>query len=235
MIRRLVDYRIGIKPAPLREGDRMEAQEFLRRFEAMPDAHGIELLDGEVHMPSPISFDLHSQPHASMIKLVDRYVDATPGTDFCPPVTTILAPRDVPEPDLIMYVEFDIGGTLTKKSDGYLYGSPELVVEISASTVHKDTKIKFERYRAAGVREYIVWLTEREELLWYQLRGGEFAELEPDENGIFRSTVFPGFHVDAHALLENRMRDAKATLDLGLASPEHASFVAELASRKSNS
>ena len=40
---------------PLREGDRLTREEFLRRWEAMPDLRRAELIDGIVLMPSPIS------------------------------------------------------------------------------------------------------------------------------------------------------------------------------------
>ena len=36
---------------PLREGDRLTREEFLRRWEAMPDLKWAELIDGIVYMP----------------------------------------------------------------------------------------------------------------------------------------------------------------------------------------
>jgi hypothetical protein len=38
---------------PLRDGDRLTRDEFLRRWDAMPDVKWTELIDGVVHMPSP--------------------------------------------------------------------------------------------------------------------------------------------------------------------------------------
>ena len=42
---------------PLRAGQRLAVQEFLRRWEAMPEVKFAELIDGVVYMPSPLSSD----------------------------------------------------------------------------------------------------------------------------------------------------------------------------------
>lgn len=38
---------------PLRQGDHLSADEFLRRYEAMPQVKKAELIQGVVYMPSP--------------------------------------------------------------------------------------------------------------------------------------------------------------------------------------
>jgi hypothetical protein len=47
-------------------------------------------------------------------------------------------------------------------------------------------------------------------------------------DGIFRSRVFPGLWLDAEALLGNDRRRVLEVLAQGLATPEHAAFVARL-------
>jgi hypothetical protein len=42
---------------PLVPGAKLERQEFLRRFEAMPHVKNAELIGGIVYMPSPVSRD----------------------------------------------------------------------------------------------------------------------------------------------------------------------------------
>ena len=39
---------------PLHDGDRLTSDEFIRRWEAMPDLKHAELIDGIVQMPSPV-------------------------------------------------------------------------------------------------------------------------------------------------------------------------------------
>ena len=49
-----------VSPPPLFEGDCLTSDEFLCRWEAMPDLKHAELIDGIVYTPSPVSRD-HGQ------------------------------------------------------------------------------------------------------------------------------------------------------------------------------
>jgi hypothetical protein len=55
-----------------------------------------------------------------------------------------------------------------------------------------------------------------------------FVTLSPDADGLYRSRVFPGLWLDPAALLERNTRRLRAVLDQGLATREHAAFVARL-------
>jgi hypothetical protein len=48
---------------PLQQGDRLTRDEFLRRYEAMPEIKKAELVEGKVYMPSPASAEDHGEPH----------------------------------------------------------------------------------------------------------------------------------------------------------------------------
>jgi hypothetical protein len=50
-----------------------------------------------------------------------------------------------------------------------------------------------------------------------------------DRDGLYRSKVFPGLWLDPAALLRRDLAGLLAVLERGLASPEHAEFVAKLA------
>ena len=47
-----------------------------------------------------------------------------------------------PQPDAVLFIEPDAGGQTRLSSDGYIEGSPELIVEIAASSVAIDTGSK---------------------------------------------------------------------------------------------
>jgi hypothetical protein len=49
---------------------------------------------------------------------------------------------------------------------------------------------------------------------------------------ILRSEAFPGLWLNAPAMLEGKLDIVLATLQQGLASPEHKEFVTQLASRQ---
>ena len=64
-------------PPPLRDGDRLTRDEFLRRWEEMPDLKRAELIDGVVCMPSPVS-DLHDDFHTRMSSWLTFYTLSAP-------------------------------------------------------------------------------------------------------------------------------------------------------------
>jgi hypothetical protein len=64
------------------------------------------------------------------------------------------------------------------------------------------------------------------------LEGDQYREVQPDENGVFRSLYFPGLWLDSRAVAANDGAKLLATLEQGLDTPEHATYVASLALRK---
>jgi len=124
------------------------------------------------------------------------------------------------------------GGRVTLDEDDYVSGSPDLVVEVSASTVSIDLHRKLEAYQRNGVGEYIVWRTEDAEIDWFIFRDSRFERLNPDSDGLFKSPTFPGLWLDSAALVKRDLATVLATLNRGLATSDHAAFVARLAAAK---
>jgi hypothetical protein len=86
---------------------------------------------------------------------------------------------------------------------------------------------KLRVYQRHGVREYVVWRVLDGAVDWFVLRGGQYAPL-PAAGGIHRSETFPGLWLDAAALVGFDPGAVLRTLQAGLATPEHAAFVARL-------
>ena len=76
-------------------------------------------------------------------------------------------------------------------------------------------------------------LLRNQQVRWFVLRGGVFEDVPPGADGVYRSVAFPGLWLDAAALLGLDGARLLAALRAGLASPEHAAFVQELAKRRS--
>lgn len=69
------------RPVPsLENGDHLSAREFLRLYEAMPEVKKAELIQGIVHMASPVRLDLHGKPDADP-GLALRLCGLSPGSD----------------------------------------------------------------------------------------------------------------------------------------------------------
>ena len=82
------------------------------------------------------------------------------------------------------------------------------------------------------MREYVVVALRMKRVFWFVRRRGKFKELAADADGLFRSVVFSGLWLDPAALLRRDRKRLLAVLRQGLASAEHAAFVAKLAQRR---
>ena len=211
---------------PLREGDRLSSVEFLKRWEAMPELKQAELIEGVVYcMPSPVSIS-HGSSHRAMGFWLSLYLDATPGCDAGLETTWVMGPSSVPQPDIYLRMLPDYGGQ-SDESGAYGAGAPELVVEVSGSTLSRDLGAKLNLYRRAGVREYITVLLQPRQVIWRHLTRGRYQELAPDEEGLLRSRSFPGLWLDPDALWAKK-KSIRTAVERGLKSPEHAAFVNRL-------
>jgi Uma2 family endonuclease len=217
-------------PVPaLASGDRLTRAEFERRYEATPENFKAELIEGVVYVASPVRA-FHGNPHFNLITWLGVYSIATPGTSGADNTTTRLDLDNEPQPDALLRIE--TGGTSTLSEDGYIEGTPELIAEIATSSAAIDLGAKKNAYRRNGVQEYLVWQTFENRFSWFRLQAEEFVLIEPDAEGIIRSSTFPGLWLAVTALLEGRMIDVLHTLQTGLASPEHQAFVQKLAEHR---
>lgn len=220
---------VPILPPPLRDGDRLSREEFLRRWEAMPDLKHAELIDGVVYMPSPVGRK-HSAFHSQLAGWLSVYSAATPGCEAGVDCTWLTG-DDVPQPDLHLQILPEYGGQ-SRVEGNLAAGAPELAIEISDSSRARDLGSKLHLYEQSGVREYMVVLLRAKEIVWRELAKSRFRKLAADAEGVWRSHVFPGLWLDPEALWAREMGRVFAVLQQGIATHEHAEFVTQLASQK---
>ena len=216
-------------PPPLETGDHLTREEFERRYDAMPEVKKAELLEGVVYMGSPVRLRKHGSPHVDISTWLGTYRSRTPGVIAGDNVSVRIDDESMPQPDLVMLIDPARGGQSRVGDDDYIEGGPELVVEVSASTVSIDLHTKLRIYRRNRVLEYIAWRVLDRAVDWFILRGGDYQRLAPGLDGILRSEAFPGLWLDPKALLGGDLAGTLAVLDRGLADPSHAAFVARLA------
>jgi Uma2 family endonuclease len=207
----------------LQNGDTLDSDEFMRRYDAMPELKKAELIEGVVYMPSPVRAPEHGYPHADLLGWLGYYRIRTPNVHVADNTTVRLDQRSVPQPDALMHIVR--GGPSTVNQDGYIEGGPELVAEVAASSVSIDRNAKFRVYRDHGVREYVLWRVEDGEIDWFVLRDGQYVPFSPGEGGILRSEVFPGLWLDPAAMAGLDAVRVHEVLLQGIASPDHAAFV----------
>lgn len=217
-------------PPPLREGDRLSSEEFLHRWSAMPELRHAELIGGVVFLIASPVYLPHGTLQTSIGAWLWLYQQSTPGCQAGSDTTWRMTASDVPQPDVFLRILPAFGGQ--SRDDGYLAtGAPELAVEVSGSTTSRDLGIKLELYRSQGVREYLSIVLYPKQVLWRRLVRGNYQDIEPGEDGLIRSRVFPGLWLDPAAIWDPR-KSLRAALELGLQSPEHAAFARKLAAKR---
>lgn len=221
------------EPAPpLETGDVLTAPEFLRRHERMPEVKKAELIEGVVHMGSPVRIRHHAQPDNLIQTILGTFAARSPGTEAASNATAMLDLENVPQPDACLRLLEEFGGQSRLNAEDYLEGAPELVVEVAGSSAAKDLHAKKRAYRRAGVREYLVWVTDGPQWLAFRRGENDFEAAPADADGVWRSQVFPGLWVNVTALLKLEAPAVLATLNRGLSAKEHAAFVRRLKARR---
>jgi hypothetical protein len=213
---------------PLEQGDHLTRDEFERRYDAMPELKKAELIEGVVHMPSPVRVDWHASQHFDLITWLGVYRANTPGVRGADNATVRLDLDNEPQPDAFLFIEPALGGQAQVSPDGYLVGAPEWVGEVAASSVSIDLNTKLRIYHRNGVREYLVWRVQDLAIDWFILRQSTYVPLPLNAAGHYQSEVFPGLWLDPGALTRFDLAAVLQVLQQGLASPEHATFVAKL-------
>ena len=218
---------------PLRAGDRLRWEEYIRRYEAMPEEFRAELIAGEVEVRmNAARVRVHGRPHRLMETWLGTYEARTPGVEGATAPTVRLTDIDGPEPDSVLRLLPECGGNSIETANDYISGAPEFLAEIGASTASRDLNAKRERYRLAGVREYVVFAPLRNQLFWFMRNdAGDYDRVRPRRGGRLRSRAFPGLWLNVPALIALDFAAVLDTLAEGLASEEHAAFAAANAAR----
>lgn len=222
----------GIPPLPsvgLENGDRLTRDEFHRRYAAMPHIKKAELIEGVVHMPSPVRYRSHGNPHFGLIWWLGCYVAHTPGVEGGDNSTIKLDLKNEPQPDANLIILPECGGRVRFDKDDYIVGGPEFVGEVAASSVSIDLYDKLEAYRRNGVLEYVVWRVLERAIDWFVLRDARFEPLPLSPEGFFKSVVFPGLWLEPAALIAGNLLRLQEIVQRGVQTPEHADFVRRLA------
>lgn len=212
---------------PLDSGDRLTRAEFERRYAARPDIKKAELIEGVVYVPSPV-YPQHGEPHSDIITWLGTYRAATPGIRVSDNTSLRLDVDNEPQPDVCVWIDDPTGEGMRVPRDSFLEITPDLVVEVAASSAAYDLHDKLNAYRRNRVQEYLVLVIYEQETRWHTWHEGEYQLLEPDEEGILRSQVLPGLWLQPERFWAGDLAGVLAVLQRGLESPEHQAFVRRL-------
>ena len=213
---------------PLVDGEKMDQPTFHDRYAAMPEKTRAELVGGVVSM-SPLRRK-HGLPDSLIAGWLFHYASFTPGLDQLSNTTTKLDAEAEVQPDCQLLIQEAYGGQ-TRDVDDFVVGAPELVVEVGYASNHFDLGPKKHQYEKSGVLEYLFVGIDPDAVHWFSRRNDRFEQIDPGTDELLYSKVFPGLWLDPRALFAKNRRGLIAALDRGLATPEHAAFVARLEAR----
>ena len=191
-------------------GDRMDRDEFLRRWELIPELKNAELIDGVVYLPSPVSRN-HGRFDSLIALWIGFYAARRGGLEVLSNTTWLML-NSSPQPDIALLRE------QRRKGTGYPDALPELIVEICHSSRAYDLGPKLDLYRRAGVAEYITVLLEEERVEWRILKSRRYVLLAADAGGLLKSPLQRGLWLDPAALFREDSRALLAALEAGSAS-----------------
>ena len=231
----LLDYAQDVRRIPtglpFDNGDEMDQPTFHALYETTPEGFRAELIEGVVYFKMPVQLN-HGRPQAKMATWISIYSAETPETDVGVAPTLKLGLTSEPEPDACLFLSPEGGGNCEIDEEDYLLGPPELVVEIANTTKATDLGRKKRDYERAGVKEYIVVMPSELKVIWFHRQKDRFVNLLPSSDGCIRSICFPGLWLKSDEVFSKSASAILRTLRLGLASPEHAAFVAKLNAMK---
>lgn len=213
---------------PLQAGDFLNRAEFERRYHNHPELKKAELIEGIVYMPSPVNAAYHGNPHFDLIGWLAVYRASVPGLFGSDNATLRLDNLNDPQPDALLYLDEAHGGRTRLDEEGYLEGPTEFVLEVASSSASYDMNQKKATYARHGIQEYLVILTRERRAVWFVLHESSYEELQPDRDGILRSEILPGLWFNEPAFWRSDLATMLATVQQGMATPEHQRFVRAL-------
>ena len=170
----------------------------------------------------------HARNHTLVLAWLNWYLDSTPNVEALTVPTVRLPDGREPEPDATLrLISSEEEQIEDEEHDGWVTFLPGLAVEVSDATRLRDAGPKRRDYERNGVAEYLMLDLPGRRARWFA-RGddGAYAELAADADGLLKSRAFPGLWLDPAAFFAGDRAALKAASAAGLASAEHAAFLA---------
>ena len=96
-----------------------DPSEFERHYEAMPEVKKAELIDGVVHMPSPVRQRYHGRQHSHLNFWLSAYEGSTAGVEVGGNSMVQLDLDNMPQPDCLLFIQPEHGGRVQIGEKGY--------------------------------------------------------------------------------------------------------------------
>lgn len=155
-------------------------------FRLLPEGTLCEVIDNVLYM-SPAPKYSHQALVSLLARRIGNYLENTNIGEV------IISPFDVYFENLLSAVQPDILILLNEnrgilKSDGYIHGSPDIIIEVLSTDKKRDLVKKKNLYERAGVKEYFVANPDTREISAWLLKENTY-QLQYDGIGDFKSSI----------------------------------------------
>ena len=124
---------------------------------------------------------------------VNRYRLFSPGWYVCVLAKVQLSPEEWEVPGIVAMLNYGRKKQCEVR-DEVFQGAPNFVLDVFDSKEDEDFLRRHDRFCKHGVQEYVVALNgEPVTLLWHRLDMAGYRLVEPDDDGIMRSSALPNF------------------------------------------
>ena len=161
-----------------------------------------EIIDGIAYaMASPTA--QHQRISRELMNMIDDFLKNKPCEVLAAPFDVRLFPEEddsdttVVQPDILVVCDE------SKLADGKACkGAPDLIIEIlSPASVMMDRKVKAEKYREAGVKEYWIVNADTLNVMVNQLSDGRYTSIVYKD--VVKSSILPGLTIDLDTVRAN--------------------------------
>ena len=155
-------------------------------FRLLPEGTMCEVIDNILYM-SPAPKYTHQRLLLLLAKKLSNHVDtASLGEVFIAPVDVYFESlKSAVQPDLLFISN---ANKSILHDDGYIYGAPDLVIEVLSSDRKRDLVFKKNLYERAEVKEYFVVDPVTRSINFFILENQAYI-LKYEETGVFKSPL----------------------------------------------
>jgi Uma2 family endonuclease len=151
-----------------------------------------EIIDGELYMMAPPS-TVHQRISRELFGQLYNYLDGKPCEAFTAPFGVRLFPQEDKTDDIFVEPDIVVVCDPSKLDDWGCNGAPDLIIEIISPTNSRhDRFVKFQKYLAAGVREYWIVDPNEQTVQTHVLDTGRYVTAVYGQSDEVPVTVLPG-------------------------------------------
>jgi Uma2 family endonuclease len=155
-------------------------------FRLLPEGTLCEVIDNILYM-SPAPKYTHQRLVLLLARKLSNHVEAYKiGEIFIAPVDVYFVDLASAVQPALLFVANKNRGIMHQ--DGYIYGAPDIVIEVLSSDRKRDLVLKKGLYQRAGVKEYFIVDPATRKMQLYSLSDGSY-QLVYDETGLFTSPL----------------------------------------------